>query len=177
MISTIMMTVMIGMTINYQWYYHLKPLLSFPGEVDRVSSIGKAGVLILFYVRHLMRVEVSIPRCWWSQWQLWFYNGQKWWSGLVSFLPLLEMPAPVPSRALCQSNPSVRNSIKLCRPNKRTGKQTNKTLESCNRKQSAPVEFDQTLAVDVIRFFSSECSEAFMIAAYLCGGPFTKPEW
>ena len=36
----------------------LQFLLSFPGQADWMSSIRKACVLVLFYVRHLVEVEV-----------------------------------------------------------------------------------------------------------------------
>ena len=128
MISTIMTTVMIGKTINYQWYYHLKPLLSFPGEVDWVSSIGKAGVFILFYIRHLMRVEVFIPRCLWSRWQ--------WAKVMVrfSFLPSTGDAGTGAEQNVVPEQP-LRQQFDQTWPAKQaTGKQTNKTLEFHSRK-------------------------------------------
>lgn len=43
---------------------HLQPLLSFPGQADWMSSIRKACVLILLYVRHFFSDR---PYYKWSQ--------------------------------------------------------------------------------------------------------------
>ena len=104
----------------------LQFLLSFPGQADWMSSIRKACVLVLFYVRHLLAVEVyeddddhddslvivleTLIR------QVQHFSVDS--SGLVEHTVVPEAHLPPPA-----------NSIKLGRRlNNPTGQQTNKTV-------------------------------------------------